>query len=68
MILTRYKIYHRTGRYGWTWRYCLDKIPKSVHDFQGRMVSRFSHSEGTKASLLDLAKRKYPDESIIDKT
>ena len=58
MILTRYKVYHRTGRYGWTWMYRLEGIPDS----------RFSSSEGSKAGLLDLAKRKYPNESIIDKT
>lgn len=68
MTLTRHKVYHRTGRYAWTWIYRLEGIPKPVHDFQGKVVSKVSHSEGSKSELLYLAKRKYPNEPIINKT
>jgi len=58
MVLNRLKLYHRRGRFAWTWLYNLSNIPDT----------RFTSCEGSKNHLLETAKRNYPGVAIIDKT
>jgi len=54
MIMTKIKIYSHYS--GWHWEYMLDNIPDD----------RFSHSAGSKKSMLELSK-KYPGHKVINK-